>query len=132
MHAKGWHPRVAWKGLCYTSIHVYNSLGYETYNWNGRNWFSIDDSTRLMLPDMGLPKVQLPWHKLKRGAKWKHDKTHLGAGVGSKFRPQCWGMPNVPKILVMGQWNGSFYNKKNCVCTPSLINRTIHRYPNSN
>jgi len=41
----------------------------------------------------------------QRGAKGKHDKTHFGGGGGggggwggggSKFKLQCWGVPDVP------------------------------------
>jgi hypothetical protein len=42
-------------------------------------------------------------------AKGKHDKAPFYLWEGNKFRLLCWGVPNVPKILVMGQSNGFFF-----------------------
>jgi hypothetical protein len=46
------------------------------------------------------------------GAKGKHDKVNSYFWEGGKFRLLCWGVPNVPKLLVMGQSNGSFFLNK--------------------
>jgi hypothetical protein len=41
-----------------------------------------------------------------KGIMTKH--AIIFGGVGSIFRLPCWGVPHVPKILVMDQSNGSF------------------------
>jgi hypothetical protein len=54
-------------------------------------------------------------YKLGEGVEWgeneKHDKECFYFGEGSIFRLLCWGVPHVPKILVMGQSNDSFTKK---------------------
>jgi hypothetical protein len=49
-------------------------------------------------------------------------EAYLGFYVG-----EC---PHVPKILVMGQSNGSFWKKeKELWVHPSLINKSMNKYP---
>jgi hypothetical protein len=38
----------------------------------------------------------------------EHDKHISILEEGSVFRLLCWGVPHVPKIMGMGQSNGSF------------------------
>jgi hypothetical protein len=45
----------------------------------------------------------------KGHAKGKQDKANFYFQEGGKFRLLCWGVPNFPKLLVMGQSNGSFF-----------------------
>jgi hypothetical protein len=45
--------------------------------------------------------------------KGKHDKANFYFQEGGKFLLLCRGMPNVPKLLMMGQSNGSFFFKQN-------------------
>jgi len=63
--------------------------------------------------------IVLPWLNMnincKGGAKGKHDKACVYLGEGSIFN---WGVPDVPKIMVMCQSNGSFWKKRKK--TPSL------------
>jgi hypothetical protein len=85
-----------------------------------------------------LSHIVSPWinfHEynfLKGGLEGKHDNACFYFGVGSTFRLLCWGVPYVPKTLMVGQSNGSFWGKKknkNCGCTPSIINKSMTKYP---
>jgi len=69
----------------------------------------------------------------KGGAKGKHETKHASIlGMGSIFRLLCQGVPHVPKKLVMGQSNGSFWKEKNNYGhTPSLINQSMNKYTQS-
>jgi len=46
-----------------------------------------------------------------RRAKGKHENACFYLVEGSMFKLLCWRMPHVPKKMVMGQSNGSFWKK---------------------
>jgi hypothetical protein len=74
----------------------------------------------LVLFDMVCPEFNshdINWNGAPKGSMTKHTFGERWR-EGSKFRLQCWGVPNVPKILVMGQWNGSIFKKERIVCIP--------------
>jgi len=68
----------------------------------------------------------------KGGVAGKRETKHVSIlGRGSIFKLLCQGVPHVPKNLVMGQSNGSFWEKNNYGHTPSLINRSMNKYTHS-
>jgi hypothetical protein len=69
--------------------------------------------------------------KLGKGSATKHA-SFLGEGSAFVFRLLCRGVPHVPKRLMVGQSNGSFWKrpsgkekKRKPVCTPLLIYRSM-------
>jgi hypothetical protein len=78
--------------------------------------------------------VQLPCTYLtckgggKREVKGCMTKRASIIGEGSLSRLLCWGVPHIPKRLVVGQSNGSSLKGKKNWVHPSLINRNMNKY----
>jgi hypothetical protein len=66
----------------------------------------------------------------KAGPKWKHDKRYFYFGEGSIFGLLCWGRAHVPKIVAIGQPNGSLQNEKNQKLVGKRVKISASGYPN--